>query len=133
MIDFSVGDADNKQKIVIILGPTASGKSDLAVRLAERLDGEIVNSDSMQLYRGLDIGTAKPSPELRQRVPHHLIDIADPTGVLCVRSGGAAKAVADAGRGKGLLSSVDRPLHGRCCRVDSPAERKVRLELEKGK
>ncbi len=69
---------DAKPKIVIILGPTASGKTDLAVRLAERLDGEIVNADSMQVYRGMDVGTAKPSPELRRRVPHHLIDIVEP-------------------------------------------------------
>jgi tRNA dimethylallyltransferase len=67
-----------KPKIVIILGPTASGKTELAVRLAERLGGEIVNADSMQVYRGMDIGTAKPSAELRQRIPHHLIDIVDP-------------------------------------------------------
>jgi tRNA dimethylallyltransferase len=63
---------------VIILGPTASGKTELAVRLAERFDGEIVNADSMQVYRGMDIGTAKPSDELRRRIPHHLIDIVDP-------------------------------------------------------
>ncbi len=67
-----------KPKIVIILGPTASGKTDLAVRLAERFGGEIVNADSMQVYRGMDIGTAKPSQELRRRVPHHLIDIVAP-------------------------------------------------------
>jgi tRNA dimethylallyltransferase len=67
-----------KHRIVIIVGPTASGKTDLAVRLAECFDGEIVNADSMQVYRGMDIGTAKPSLELRRRVPHHLIDIADP-------------------------------------------------------
>ncbi len=64
--------------IVTILGPTASGKTDLAMGLAERFDGEIVNADSMQVYRGMDIGTAKPSLEMRRRVPHHLIDIVDP-------------------------------------------------------
>ena len=67
-----------KEKLVIILGPTASGKTELAVRLAERFDGEIVNADSVQVYRGMDIGTAKPSAELRQRVAHHLIDIVSP-------------------------------------------------------
>lgn len=71
-------DGEDKIKVVIILGPTASGKTDLAVRLAERFDGEIVNADSMQVYRGMDIGTAKPSPPLRQRVPHHLVDIVTP-------------------------------------------------------
>jgi len=65
-------------KILIICGPTASGKSELAVRLAHILDGEIVNADSMQIYRGMDIGTAKPSIEERNGIPHHLLDIADP-------------------------------------------------------
>jgi tRNA dimethylallyltransferase len=63
------------QKIPVIMGPTASGKSSLAMFLAEKLEGEIVSVDSMQLYKGLDIGTAKPTLEERQRVPHHLIDI----------------------------------------------------------
>lgn len=66
------------KKILIICGPTASGKSALALRLAEDLGGELVNADSGQVYRGCDIGTAKPSIEERRRVPHHLIDIVDP-------------------------------------------------------
>jgi len=65
-------------KILVIAGPTASGKSALALELARRLDGEIVNADSLQVYRGMDIGTAKPSIEERAGIPHHLIDIADP-------------------------------------------------------
>jgi tRNA dimethylallyltransferase len=65
-------------KILVICGPTASGKSELALELARRLDGEIVNADSMQLYRGMDIGTAKPAPEQRAEIPHQLIDVADP-------------------------------------------------------
>ena len=65
-------------KIVVVCGPTASGKSELALRLAKELDGEIVNADSMQIYRGLDIGTAKPSPDQQAAVRHHLIDVADP-------------------------------------------------------
>jgi tRNA dimethylallyltransferase len=64
---------------VLIAGPTAVGKSEIALRLAEQLDGEIISADSMQVYRGLDIGTAKPSPADRARVPHHLIDICDLT------------------------------------------------------
>jgi tRNA dimethylallyltransferase len=72
------GEEREKNRLVVILGPTASGKTDLAVRLAERFDGEIVSADSLQVYRGMDIGTAKPSRELRRRVPHHLIDIVDP-------------------------------------------------------
>jgi tRNA dimethylallyltransferase len=65
-------------KIVIVQGPTASGKSELAVRLAERFSGEIVNADSMQVYRGMDIGTAKPSADQLRRVPHHLLDVVAP-------------------------------------------------------
>ena len=62
-----------------LLGPTASGKSALALRLAERLALEIVSVDSGQVYRGMDIGTAKPSSAERRRVPHHLIDLVEPT------------------------------------------------------
>ena len=67
-----------KPKLVIILGPTAVGKSELTLRLAAALDGEIINADSQQVYRYLDIGTGKPSKVERQRVPHHLIDIVNP-------------------------------------------------------
>ena len=66
------------RELVVLVGPTASGKSALAVALAERLGGEIVSADAFAVYRGLDIGTAKPGPEDRGRVPHHLIDVADP-------------------------------------------------------
>jgi len=69
---------NDQLKVVIVGGPTGSGKSELAVQLAERFDGEVVNADSMQCYRGLDIGTAKPSPELLQRVSHHLLGIVGP-------------------------------------------------------
>jgi tRNA dimethylallyltransferase len=64
---------------IFIAGPTAVGKSEIASLLAEQLGGEIISADSMQVYRGLDIGTAKPSPAERARVPHHLIDICDLT------------------------------------------------------
>jgi tRNA dimethylallyltransferase len=64
---------------IFIAGPTAVGKSEIALCLAEQLGGEIISADSMQVYRGLDIGTAKPSPAERARVPHHLIDICDLT------------------------------------------------------
>ncbi|MBO5023431.1 MAG: tRNA (adenosine(37)-N6)-dimethylallyltransferase MiaA [Clostridia bacterium] len=66
-------------KIISVAGPTASGKSDLALFLAERFDGEIISFDSMQIYRGMDIGTAKPAKDELARVRHHMIDIADPT------------------------------------------------------
>ena len=64
---------------ILLAGPTASGKSAVALRLAEQLGGEIISVDSMQVYRGLDIGTAKPSSAERARVPHHLLDVADLT------------------------------------------------------
>jgi len=64
---------------ILLMGPTASGKSALALVLAARFDGEIVAVDSAQVYRGMDVGTAKPSAADRARVPHHLIDIIDPT------------------------------------------------------
>jgi tRNA dimethylallyltransferase len=64
---------------IAIVGPTASGKSDLAIYLAECFGGEIVNYDSVQIFRRLDVGTAKPSREERARVPHHMIDIREPT------------------------------------------------------
>lgn len=63
---------------VAIVGPTAVGKSGLALELAGPLDGEIVNADALQVYRGFDLGTAKPSAEDRRRVPHHLLDILEP-------------------------------------------------------
>ena len=66
------------RSVLAVVGPTASGKSALALALAERFGGEIVSCDSMQVYRGMDIGTAKPTDAERARVPHHLIDILDP-------------------------------------------------------
>lgn len=66
-------------RVIAVVGPTAAGKSDLGVFLAQRLGGEVVNADSMQLYRGMDIGTAKLTPEERGGVPHHLLDIWDVT------------------------------------------------------
>jgi tRNA dimethylallyltransferase len=67
-----------RPRVVVVSGPTASGKTDWAVELALQFDGEIVNADSMQVYRYMDIGTAKPSPALRAKVAHHLIDVVDP-------------------------------------------------------
>jgi tRNA dimethylallyltransferase len=67
-----------KYPLILLIGPTAVGKTELAIQLAERLDGEIVSADSRLFYRGMDIGTAKPTAEERARIPHHLIDVADP-------------------------------------------------------
>lgn len=64
--------------LVVLVGPTSSGKTRLGVALAEHLGGEVISADAFAVYRGMDIGTAKPEPVLRARVPHHLIDIADP-------------------------------------------------------
>ena len=69
------------KRIVAIVGPTASGKSALAVELAKRLGGEIVSCDSMQIYKYFDIGTAKPTAEEMCGIPHHMIDVVDPTVV----------------------------------------------------
>jgi len=69
---------DQDIKVIIIAGPTASGKSTLAVAMAREFDGEIINADSMQVYRYMDIGTAKPSLNERKGIVHHLIDVADP-------------------------------------------------------
>lgn len=65
-------------KTIVLAGPTASGKSSLAIQLAERIGGEILSLDSIAVYRQMDIGTAKPTAQDRARVPHHLIDLADP-------------------------------------------------------
>src|SRR5574340_1687571 len=64
--------------VVAVVGPTAVGKTALAVELAERFDGEIVSADSRQFYRGMDIGTAKPTREELERVRHHVIDVSEP-------------------------------------------------------
>ncbi|GAA2130150.1 tRNA (adenosine(37)-N6)-dimethylallyltransferase MiaA [Nocardioides bigeumensis] len=88
--------------IVAVVGATASGKTGLALDLAERLDGEIVNTDAMALYRGMDIGTAKPTPAEQARVPHHLLDrltVREPATVAEFQ-GWARAAIADV-RGRG--------------------------------
>lgn len=66
------------QKVIVILGQTATGKSDLAVKIAKKINGEIISADSRQVYKGLDIGTGKITKKDRQGIPHHLIDVASP-------------------------------------------------------
>jgi tRNA dimethylallyltransferase len=66
------------KKLIVILGPTASGKTELAIKLAKKFNGEIVNADSRQVYKGMDIGTAKPTKKEMKGIPHHLLDIALP-------------------------------------------------------
>jgi len=88
--------------LLAIVGPTAAGKTEVGILAAERLDGEIVSADSMQVYRGLDIGTGKPGPNQLARVPHHVIDIIDPDAPFSVADyqARARAAIADI-RGRG--------------------------------
>jgi tRNA dimethylallyltransferase len=89
--------------LVVILGPTGSGKTSLSVALARRFDGEIVSCDSVAVYRGLEIGSAKPSAEQRKLVPHHLLDVVDPDAFYTAGdySRAARKAIAGiVGRGR---------------------------------
>ena len=89
---------------ILLMGPTASGKSALALALAERFDGEIVSVDSAQIYRGMDVGTAKPDAGTRARVPHHLIDVIDPTEAYsAARFARDALAAVAAIRGRGRV------------------------------
>lgn len=90
--------------VIAIAGPTVSGKSDLALELAERLHGEIVCMDSMQIYRRMDIGTAKPTAQERARVPHHMLDVVEPTQPYAVADYAVAAEEAIAGvLGRGRL------------------------------
>jgi len=88
---------DSKKPLILIVGPTAVGKTEIAIQLAERLNGEIVSADSRLFYRGMDIGTAKPSRQEQARLSHHLIDIANPdeTLSLAVFQQKAHEAIAD--------------------------------------
>ena len=93
--------------LIVVCGPTASGKTALGATLAERLGGEVVSADAFAVYRGLDIGTAKPTADVRARVPHHLFDIADPrerySAGMFVRD--AEAAISDI-RGRGRVAVV---------------------------
>jgi tRNA dimethylallyltransferase len=95
-----------RQRIVCLVGPTASGKSDLALELAAELGAEIVSADSRQVYRGLDVGTAKPSASERARVPHHLLDLVEPRETFDAarfRNAAAMALAAIEGRGRPAL------------------------------
>ena len=78
LVSGRVAETSEQPLVVVLLGPTASGKTALSLALAERFGGEIVSCDSVAVYRGMELGTAKPSREDRARVPHHLIDVAEP-------------------------------------------------------
>jgi tRNA dimethylallyltransferase len=124
-------------RVVVVAGPTASGKTEAAIRLAERFDGEIVNADSMQVYRGMDVGTAKPTAEQRSRVPHHLMDIVTPYVNFSASDfrRAAAAAIADIQRrGKRVFIVGGTGLYLRALLeglVDAPAaDAQLRRELE---
>jgi tRNA dimethylallyltransferase len=95
-------DSEKRPQVVVVTGPTACGKTGIAIEIATRFGGEVINADSMQVYRYMDIGTAKPSLEERARVPHHLFDIVTPdqpynAGRYCAEARAAADTIA--GRG----------------------------------
>jgi tRNA dimethylallyltransferase len=126
-------------RIAVIAGPTASGKTALAVALARRVGGEIVNADSQQVYRGLDVGTAKPTPEERAAAPHHLLDVSEPgEGMDAARfaalAEGAIAGVASRGKvpivagGTGLY--VRALLHGVVAAPGRDPALRARLEEE---
>ena len=126
------------KKILVIVGPTASGKTRMAVELAKAHNGEVVSADSMQIYRRMDIGTAKPTAEEMDGVPHHMIDVADPEEDFSVaRYVEMASACVDdiLARGKlpivagGTGLYVDSLLSGRTFAAFSP-ESALRKELE---
>lgn len=117
-------------------GPTASGKSALAIPLARRLGAEIVSVDSMAVYRGLDVGTATPTPEQRQAVPHHLLDVVDAGEAYSVARwlADAAEAMADCrSRGRAILFVGGTPLYLRALRDGlaplPPADPAIRAAL----
>ncbi len=126
-----------ERRVLVITGPTATGKSALGVALAQRLGGEIISADSMQVYRGMDIGTAKITPAEMQGVPHHLLDAADPREAYSAARWVSAAADAAAGifdrghipmlvGGTGLY--IDSLLSGRDF-AESGAESPLREEL----
>src|SRR5437870_3501032 len=93
-------------RVVALVGPTGAGKTDLALQMATRLNAEIVNADSRQVYRRLDIGSAKPTPAQRALVPHHLLDVVEPDAAFdCARYRQLALAAIDdiARRGRRVL------------------------------
>ena len=123
-------------QVVAVVGATATGKSGLALDLAERLDGEVVNADSMQLYRGMDIGTAKLPAAERRGVPHHLLDVLDVTeeSTLAAYQSAARAAIADIrGRGHMPVLAGGSGLYVRAALDEleiPPADPQVRARLE---
>ncbi|OIK11093.1 tRNA (adenosine(37)-N6)-dimethylallyltransferase MiaA [Bacillus sp. MUM 116] len=130
---------ESKQKLLVIIGPTAVGKTKLSIELAKRFDGEIISGDSMQIYHGMDIGTAKIRPDEMEGIPHHLIDIREPDESFSVAEfqqlvRDKINEIAEKGKlpiivgGTGLyIQSVIYDYHF----SDAAADEKFRMELEK--
>lgn len=125
--------------VILVLGPTASGKSAVAVALAERLGGEVVSADAFAVYRGMDVGTAKPDAAIRARVPHHLIDVLEP-GERCDASRWVALAEAAiagiAARGRVPVVAGGTPLYTKLLvegiSAGPPRDEALRAELSAG-
>lgn len=129
---------DSKQKLLVIIGPTAVGKTKLSIELAKRFNGEIISGDSMQIYRSMDIGTAKIKPEEMEGIPHHLLDIKEPNESFSVAEfqklvRSRIREIADKGKlpiiagGTGLyIQSVIYDYQF----SDAPADEACRIELE---
>ncbi len=129
----------SKLPLIAIIGPTAVGKTEISLQLAERFNGEIISSDSRLFYRGMDIGTAKPSTEEMARVPHHLINVANPDEIwsLAKFQKAAQKAIADIrARGKlpflvGGTGQFYRAVTEGWLPPEVKADKALRKELEK--
>ena len=130
---------DNRIRLLVISGPTASGKSSLGIRLAHILDGEIISADSMQVYRDMDIGTAKVRPEETESIPHHMIDITDPRDSFNIAqyTAGAKACIEDiASRGKlpivvgGTGFYIHALIYDTVFSEEDDEDRRVRAELE---
>ncbi len=129
----------HKLPLILLVGPTAVGKTEIAIQLAERFNGEIVSADSRLFYRGMDIGTAKPTREEQARVPHHLIDVANPdeTWSLAQFQQAAREIIADIhARGKlpflvGGTGQYVRAVTEGWSPPEVKADERLRAELEK--
>lgn len=125
------------EEIIVIAGATASGKTKLAIDLAEEFDGEVVSADSMQIYRGMDIGTAKPDIKERRNIPHHMIDVADVGEFYSTQKyvSAARRAIEDiVSRGKTAIVAGGTGMYIDCLtgrmNLDAPAsDEKVRAQL----